>query len=64
MPLDFNHTERHVLENQGGYSRQLVDYWEKKGYVPSKHLLRVCNLIGRKVEDLLGADENGKAPTA
>jgi hypothetical protein len=64
MPLDFNHTERHVLENQGGYSRQLVDYWEKQGYVPSKHLLRVRDLIGRRVEDLLGADENGKGSAA
>ena len=63
MPLEFNHTERHVLETQGGYSRQLVDYWEKQGSVPSKHLLRVRDLIGRKVEDLLGGD-TGKAPAA
>lgn len=54
MKLKFNNTERHVLENQGGYSRQLIDYWEKQGCVPSKHLLRVRDLIGRRIEELLG----------
>lgn len=63
MALEFNKTERYVLEGQGGYSRQLVDYWEKQGYVPSKHLLRVSELIGRDVKELLSGT-NGKDDAA
>ena len=64
MPLKFNHTERHVLESQGGYSRQLVGYWEKQGYVPSRHLLRVRDLIGRPVDDLLRKYNHKKGDAA
>ena len=55
--IEFNPTERFVLLNHGGYSRQLVAYWEKTGCVPSKHLIRVSKLIGRKVEELLPKEE-------
>jgi len=55
MPL-LNKTERYVLEKQGGYSRQLIDYWDRQGYIPSRHLLRVRDLIGRSIESLLGQD--------
>ena len=55
--IEFNPTERFVLLNHGGYSRQLVAYWEKTGCVPSKHLIRVSKLIGRKVEELLKEED-------
>ena len=57
MTLSFTQTERYVLCNMGGYSRQLVHYWEKTGYVPSKHVLKVAKLIGRKAEDLVGGSD-------
>jgi hypothetical protein len=56
MALEFSKTAKHVLENTGGYSRQLISYWEKQGYVPAKHLLTVRDLLGLTVEELLGDD--------
>ena len=61
MKLKFNHTERYILEGQGGFSRQLISYWENRGSVPSKHLLRVSELVGRSVESLLGKPTDARA---
>ena len=49
--LKFNDTERFILLKK--FSRQRIDYWEARGYVPSHLLLSVADMIGRKVEDLL-----------
>ncbi|MCR4301061.1 MAG: hypothetical protein NUV51_05575 [Sulfuricaulis sp.] len=47
----FNDTELHVLRQR--YSRQRIEYWEHRGYVPT-HLLRtVSGMIGRKLDELL-----------
>jgi len=54
MGLVFSNVERHVLVNTGGFSRQLISYWEQAGYVPSRHVLKVHHLIGRRIEDLVG----------
>jgi hypothetical protein len=62
MPLTFSRVERYVLNNTGGYSRQLISYWESMGYVPSKHVMRVHHLIGRALVDLVGGDPQ-PAPT-
>ena len=64
MAIEFNATERHVLHHQGGFSRQLIYFWERRGYVPSKHLLGVSRLIGRSLEELLGGVEDTKIKMA
>jgi hypothetical protein len=47
----FNLTELYHLQKR--YSRQRIEYWEKRGYVPA-HLLRaVAEMTGRKLDDLL-----------
>jgi len=60
MPLVFNTTERHVLRTLGGYSKQLVSYWEKAGRVPSQHVITVAKLTGRKIEELVGEEKTGR----
>jgi hypothetical protein len=62
MALEFSGVEKHVLRHTGGYSKQLIHYWERAGYVPSRHVLRVHKLLGRKLEDLLGGDEEATRP--
>ena len=47
----FDHTERYVLLKV--YTRQRIDYWEKIGYVPIHQQLRVKELIGRPLGELL-----------
>ena len=47
----FDSTERYVLMKV--YSRQRIDHWEKIGYVPIHQQLRVKDLIGRRLEELL-----------
>lgn len=58
MPLVFSKVEKHVLVHTGGFSRQLVQYWEKAGAVPTKHIFAVHDLLGRPLEELLG-QKNG-----
>ena len=57
----FNETERYVLMRK--YSRQRIEYWEKRGYVPSQILRIVAKMIGRKVEDLLPTEEKPVSDT-
>jgi hypothetical protein len=64
MSLTFNTTERHVLRTLGGYSKQLINYWENAGRVPSQHLISVAKLTGRKIEELVGEEKTDKAPAA
>lgn len=59
MGLTFNTTERHVLRTLGGYSKQLINYWESAGRVPSQHLINVAKLTGRKIEELVGEEKTG-----
>jgi hypothetical protein len=61
MSLTFNTTERHILRTLGGYSKQLINYWENAGRVPSQHLINVAKLTGRKIEELVGGENNPKA---
>ena len=47
----FNETERYILMKR--YSRQRIEYWEKRGYIPV-HIIRIiADMIGRDVEELL-----------
>jgi hypothetical protein len=61
MSLTFNTTEKHILRALGGYSKQLINYWENAGRVPSQHLLNVAKLTGRKIEELVGGEDDSKA---
>jgi len=56
MGIQFTPVERYVLKHTGGYSKQLIAYWEKSGAVPSKHVLRVHQILGRSLKDLLGGN--------
>ena len=59
MALEFSGVERHVLRQAGGFSKQVINYWEKVGYVPGRHVMKVHHLLGRKLEDLLQGEEPG-----
>ena len=53
MPImeKFNITEMYLLRRR--YSRQRIEYWEKRGYVPA-HLLRtISKMTGRTLDELL-----------
>jgi hypothetical protein len=58
--MKFNETERFILLKK--YSRQRIDYWEARGYVPAHLLFAVSELIGRKVEDLLTGRRAATSP--
>jgi len=47
----FNETELYILRKL--YSRQRIEYWELRGYVPAHLLRKVSGLIGRPLDDLL-----------
>jgi uncharacterized protein YueI len=49
--LKFNETELYVLRKT--YSRQRIEYWERRGYVPAHRMRIVAEMTGRKVEELL-----------
>ena len=53
--LKFNPTELYVLRKR--FSRQLIAYWEKRGYVPPKHIFEVEMLTGRPLTELLGKEK-------
>ena len=50
----FNETELYVLRKL--YSRQRIEYWERRGYVPAHLIRKVSELIGRSLDDLLCDD--------
>ena len=47
----FNDTERYILQKR--YSRQRIDYWEKRGYVPVQIIRLVSEMIGRDTSEML-----------
>ena len=51
----FNETERYILLQK--FSRQRIEYWEKRGYVPAHPLRVVAEMIGRALDELLGKPE-------
>jgi hypothetical protein len=69
MALKFNETERHVLINKAGISRQLIAAWETGTCNPNKdNALVVVEYTGRDLVDVLYGrnpeDKNGKGTAA
>jgi len=69
MPLKFNDTEKHVLINKAGFSKQLVSAWETGVCNPGKdNALVVVEYTGRDLVDVLYGrnpeEKTNKAPAA
>ena len=69
MPLKFNDTEKHVLMNKAGISKQLISAWENGVCNPGKeNALIVVEYTGRDLVDVLygrnPGDKNGKDSAA
>ena len=63
MPLKFSDSERHVLTQKAGISRQLIDAWERGECNPGKaNALVVVEWTGRDLVDVLYGRNPGEPP--